>query len=300
MKILIRKYFLLMVILVFLNFSQLGCSHSKQTVLLWRPNSPALINVPREAWPLMTVYKPVRPCGTAVLVCPGGGYAGLAMDHEGRQVAQWLNTVSVTAFVLRYRHNGLGYPYPVPMMDAKRAIRIIRSQADKWYIDENKIGILGFSAGGHLASTIGTHYDLGDSAARDNVEKVSCKPDFMILIYPVITMNKSYTHQGSVRNLLGDHPDSRMLDLVSNENHVNSDTPPAFLVHGSRDRAVPVQNSIDFFLALKKAGVSAEMHLYEKADHGFGLGKNNSHVTSWPKLCERWLSLNNLIDQDEL
>lgn len=234
--------------------------------------------------------------GTAVIICPGGGYAFLAIIHEGSKVAEWLNTLGVTAFVLKYRlpdstimvNKTIG-----PLQDAQRAMRIVRQHAGQWGINPNRIGIMGFSAGGHVASTLSTHYNQKVYKTSDST---SARPDFSILIYPVISMRANITHMGSRINLLGEHPDSALVHLYSNELQVNQNTPPAFLVQSLDDNVVPVQNSIDYALALTKYKIPCELHLYERGGHGFGLA-NWTHDTesSWPQACVRWLRMHGLI-----
>ena len=244
-----------------------------------------------EDKPFITIQLPDKakaPAPTpAVIVCPGGGYGGLAWDYEGEEVAAWLNSHGIAGFVLRYRL-GETYGHPVPLMDAQRAIRTIRARAAEWNVDPGKIGILGFSAGGHLSSTAGTHFDAGDPNAADPIDKVSCRPDFMVLIYPVISMNNPNTHLGSRRNLLGKNPDQSLIDLLSNELQVTENTPPAFLVHSTEDTAVPPQNSIEFYLACKKAHVPVEMHIYEQGKHGYGMGKGDPALSTWPGMLVEW------------
>ena len=244
--------------------------------------------------PTLTFFLPPKEkaVGTAVLICPGGGYWALAADYEGDDVARWLNSFGVAGIVLRYRNagSGAGYHHPSPLNDAQRSLSIIRSRAKEFNIKSDKIGVLGFSAGGHLASSLGTHYLTAIKNSTDPVERVSCRPDFMILIYPVITMNFPYTHKGSRENLLGKNPDQDLVDLMSNEKQVNLQTPPAFLVHATEDSVVAAENSIMFYSALRKAGVPAEMHIYLKGQHGFGLGKNKGEVSTWPDLCKNWMN----------
>lgn len=240
--------------------------------------------------PTLTVCLPEKSkaTGAGVVICPGGGYWLLAFDHEGTQIAQWLNSFGVAAFILKYRHTP--YKHPVPLQDAQRALRMVRHRAKKWNVDPQRLGIMGFSAGGHLASTAGTHFDSGTAASDDPIERQSCRPDFMILVYPVISFTKDYTHRGSMHNLIGRSPDKKLIRDLSNELQVTGKTPPSFLVHATDDRAVPPQNSISFYLALKKANVPAEMHIYLKGGHGFGMLKGRcAAAENWPARCEIWL-----------
>jgi acetyl esterase/lipase len=242
----------------------------------------------------LTPFIPPKEIGSgaAIVVCPGGGYQHLA-DHEGAPVAEWLRSIGVAAFVLKYRI-APRYHHPAPMVDAARAIRTVRAHAGNWAIDPGKIGILGFSAGGHVASTAGTHFDHGNPESADPVERVSSRPDLMVLIYPVITMG-AHAHAGSRRNLIGPSPDAALVTLLSNEEQVDNHTPPTFLVHTVDDPGVPVENSMMFAAALRKAGVPYEMHLYQHGPHGFGLGASLQGVSSWPALCADWLRLNGFV-----
>ena len=245
-------------------------------------------------------YLPAKEklTGTAVVICPGGGYGNLAMDHEGHQIAQWLSSLGVAGFILKYRHrnSGAGYGHPAPLQDAQRAIRIVRSRAGQWSIEPNQIGILGFSAGGHLASSAGTHFNQRYYDAKDPIDQISCRPNFMILIYPVISFTEWCAHTGSRRNLLGKEPDQSLVESLSNEKQVTPETPPTFLVHANDDKGVPPENSIYFYLALRKANVSAEMHIYENGGHGFGLGKEKTAASSWPSRCADWMRGQGLLD----
>jgi acetyl esterase/lipase len=269
--------------------------------LLWPDGAPGAKGNQEGDKPTLTIYLPPKEknTGAAVVICPGGGYGHLAMDHEGRQITQWLNSLGVAGFILKYRHrnSGAGYGHPAPLQDAQRAIRTVRSRAREWNIDPNRIGILGFSAGGHLASTAGTHFDKGNADANDTVEKVSCRPDFMILAYPVISFTEWYVHTGSRQNLLGDNPDKNTLESLSNEKQVTHETPPTFLVHADDDNGVPSENSIYFYLALRKAKVPAEMHIYERGGHGFGLGKKDNAVSGWSVCCAGWMKERGLLDK---
>ena len=269
--------------------------------LLWPNGAPDAKGDTDNDKPTLTIYSvpDKEASGAAVVIFPGGGYGHLAVDHEGHQVAHWLNSLGVTAFILKYRHrnSGAGYGYPTPLQDAQRAVRMVRSRAKEWNVEPNRIGILGFSAGGHLASSEGTHFNKNYYELKDLVDDVSCRPDFMILIYPVITLDDSYTHAGSKLNLLGKDPNQDLVDSLSNENQVTSETPPTFLVHADDDKAVPPENSINFYLALRKAKVPAEMHIYENGGHGFGLGKEKSPASSWPIRCADWMQARGLLDK---
>lgn len=263
-------------------------------IVLWPGGAPGALGSEPADVPTLTPYLPPKEkmSGAAVIVCPGGGYSHLA-DHEGAPVAQWLNSLGVTAFVLKYRL-GPRYHHPAPLQDAARAIRIVRARAREWGLDPQRIGILGFSAGGHLASTAGTHFDPGNTDASDPIERLSSRPNLMILIYPVITM-KEKTHAGSRTNLLGAAPAPDLVTLLSNDEQVTKETPPAFLVHTMTDTAVPVENSLLFITALRKAGVPFEFHLYERGPHGFGLGQKDPILATWPDRCADWLRIHGFL-----
>ena len=232
-----------------------------------------------------------------MVVCPGGGYAHLAFSYEGIDIGQWLNEHGIAAFVLKYRHRGTGYGHPAPLDDAQRAIRTVRARAKEFGVDPQRIGILGFSAGGHLASTAGTHFDAGDSSSSDPVQRVSCRPDFMILCYPVISFTAPYSHGGSRKNLLGENPDPKQVEKFSNELQVTPQTPPAFLWHTDADKGVPSENSVAFYLALRKAGVPAELHVYEQGRHGLGLAQTTPGADSWPESCIKWMRGRGLLEK---
>ncbi|KAF2333919.1 alpha/beta hydrolase [Flavobacterium nitrogenifigens] len=243
--------------------------------------------------PTLSIFIPKesKPNQTAVVICPGGGYTHLAFDKEGTKVAEWFNSLGITAFVLKYRmptdltmkNKNVG-----PLQDAQEAIRYVRQNASKWNVDPSKIGILGFSAGGHLASTASTHYD---DKVYDSAYKVSARPDFSLLIYPVISMENDITHKGSQTNLLGENPSKELINNYSNEKRVTSKTPPTFLIHATDDTVVIPENSINYYLALKKNGVTAELHIYEKGGHGFGLGVADTSKY-WTRDCAEWLKSN--------
>jgi enterochelin esterase family protein len=257
---------------------------------LWPEGAPGAAGTEPVDRPSLTVYPaaPELANGTAVVVCPGGGYGNLATDHEGRQPAEWLNSLGITAVVLQYRL-GPRYHHPAPLEDAQRAIRYVRSNAERWHIKSKRIGIWGFSAGGHLASTAATHFDDGKPDAPDAIERASCRPDFLILCYPVISMEEPMTHGGSRQNLLGKNPDSKLVEELSNEKQVTPRTPPTFIFQTNEDKAVPAENCVQFYLALRKAGVPAEMHIYEKGTHGVGLAPRDAVLSSWPARLADWL-----------
>jgi acetyl esterase/lipase len=259
-------------------------------VQLWAAGAPGAVGNEDADKPSITLYlaPKEKANGTAVVVCPGGGYGFLADDHEGRQIGEWLNNIGVSAFILKYRI-APRYHHPAPMQDVQRAIRIVRSRAQEWGVAPDRIGVWGFSAGGHLASTAATHFDPGDPNAADPIDRVSCRPDFAILCYPVITLTEPYTHRGSRDNLLGPNPDPKLVELLSNERHVTDQTPPTFLFHTDADTGVPAENSLMFYQALRKAGVPAEMHIFQTGPHGVGLAQDDPALSVWPRLLENWL-----------
>ncbi len=234
--------------------------------------------------------------GTAVIICPGGGYTHLAINKEGYKIAKWFNSFGISAFVLKYRmpsdltmkDKTIG-----PLQDAQEAIRMVRHNATKWHLDPNKIGIMGFSAGGHLAATASTQYP---EKIYDSKDEVSARPDFSILIYPVISMQDGITHNGSKKYLLGENATSEMVEKFSNEKRVDDKTPKAFIVHATDDKVVPVENSINYYLALKQNKIPVEMHIYENGGHGFGLGVQGTNI-NWPKACEKWMATNGYFPQ---
>ena len=253
----------------------------------------ALWSVEKVKEPTLTIFAPEQPNGTAVVICPGGGYHHLAINKEGFKIAEWLNTRGITAFVLKYRmpNDSISTNKTIaPLQDAQRAMRYVRQNAKHWNLDENKIGVLGFSAGGHLASTLSTHYD--DTVYKAEYE-VSARPDFSILVYPVISMKDGITHQGSKTNLLGETPSNETVEFYSNETQITSETPKTILIHATDDKSVPVENSLQYYLALKENKVPAELHIYENGGHGFGLGRGFTS-DDWPKACETWLDKNDL------
>lgn len=271
-------------------------ARERPVIPLWPEGAPGALGDREEDRPSLTLFLPApsRANGAAVVICPGGGYGFLAIDHEGQQIGEWLNARGVAAFMLRYRI-APRYHHPAPLQDVQRALRTVRARAAEWRVDPQRIGVWGFSAGGHLASTAGTHFDAGGPQAEDPIDRVSCRPDFMVLSYPVITLSPPYTHLGSRDNLLGKDPDPRLVERFSNEKQVTSATPPTFLFHTTTDEAVPVENSVLFYLALRKAGVPAEMHIYEKGPHGVGLAAADPILSTWPKHLEDWMRARGLL-----
>lgn len=251
--------------------------------------------------PVLDIYhaKGANRTGAAVVICPGGGYRILAYNHEGRDVARWLNNNGITGIILRYRM--FPYRHPVPMMDVQRALQTARSKADDWALDPGRIGVLGFSAGGHLASTAAVHHKAADPDSDDPIKRVSSRPDFAVLIYPVVTM-RAWMHGGSRRNLLGQEPSDNLIALLSNEEQVDANTPPAFLVHSKDDRVVKIKNSEMFLAALKKHDVPGELMVFDTGGHGYGLGRasNNTDKThetdAWPKRCIEWFNEQGILD----
>lgn len=240
--------------------------------------------------PTLTWYPATnRNTGVAVVICPGGGYGFLTVGHEGHQIAGWLNSMGISGIIVEYRMSQGGYRHPVPLLDAQRAVRTVRARAAEFGISPSKIGIIGFSAGGHLASTVLTHFDAGNPASPDLVEKASCRPDFGILCYPVIAFDEPYTHYGSQHNLLGKDADKALVKALSNEKQVTPKTPPTFILQTDADTVVPAENAVAFYLALRKAKVPAELHIYQPGRHGLGLAQGVVGVEQWPAALQAWL-----------
>ncbi len=262
---------------------------------LWKGGAPNAGGDQDGDRPELIVTKVESAAPTAgVIILPGGGYGNLAMDHEGYQIARWFESMGVTSAICTYRMRGKGneskgYGHPVPMQDAQRAIQTMRANAKSWNVDPDRIGVLGFSAGGHLCSTVSTHFLDADSNSSDVIARVSSRPNFSILCYPVITMKDPFTHAGSRKNLLGSDPDPALVESLSNEQAVTAQTPPTFLFHTIEDKAVPVQNSLRYFDACIEKGVAAEMHIFPKGRHGVGLAVGMPGASQWPALCENWL-----------
>lgn len=282
---------------------------AQETIPLWpakaipnqKPNSVKeereytdILRIKNVQQPSIEVYLPSKKnaTGQAVVVCPGGGYGILAYDWEGTDIAKWLNANGIAAVVLKYRlpdPRTSVTPYKTPLLDAQRAIRTVRFNSGKWNLRPDKVGIMGFSAGGHLASTAGTRFDSGDASSKDSIEQQSCRPDFMILMYPVITMSQPFMHKGSATNLLGPNPSKELAEAYSPDLQVTGQTPPTFLVHASDDQAVPVENSIVFYQALVRNKVPAEMHIYPYGGHGFSLAIGKGYLQTWTDRCLDWL-----------
>lgn len=267
-----------------------------EPVPLWPDGAPGALGEDEADRPEIRVYRPDeslhnRAC---VVICPGGGYGALATDHEGHQIANWFNTIGVTGVVLKYRL-GPRYRHPAPLHDVQRAVRHVRAHSQELDIDADRVGVMGFSAGGHLASTISTHFDPGNPDSSDPVERETCRPDFAVLAYPVISFTADFAHRGSARNLLGDDPDPELLDSLSNETRVTSETPPTFLFHTGEDRGVPVQNSLAYYQALIEHDVPAELHVYQNGPHGVGLGIGDPVLYTWKERLADWLQTNGFL-----
>lgn len=265
------------------------------TELLWPAGAPGAVGKEAADKPSLTLYQPPdgKVNGAAVVVCPGGGYGHLATGHEGHEIGEWFKSLGVTAFILQYRI-APRYHHPAPIADAQRAVRLVRARAADWKINPQRIGIMGFSAGGHLASTAGTHFDGGKPEAADPIDRASCRPDFLVLCYPVISFTTEYTHVGSRTNLLGNNAEAKLIESYSNEKQVTPDTPTTFLFHTDEDSGVPPENSVLFYLALRKAKVPAELHIYQRGRHGVGLAKQDPILGTWPDRLADWMKAQGL------
>jgi acetyl esterase/lipase len=277
-------------------------AQTPEIIRLWADRAPGALGDRDEDTPTLAVYLPPRASDTrepiaAVIIAPGGSYRALAMDKEGQAPAEYLNSLGIAAFVLKYRL-GPRYHHPIQLGDAQRAIRVVRAWAGTWRIAPDRIGIFGFSAGGHLASTASTQFDAGRAEAADPIDRVSSRPDFAVLAYPVISLTESWTHQGSKTNLLGEAPDPALARRLSSETQVTSATPPAFIYHTNADTAVPVENSVAYFLALRKAGVAAELHVFKDGAHGTGLGQQDPALAEWPTLLANWLRASRFLTKE--
>jgi acetyl esterase/lipase len=283
----------------FVTFLLLGCfavakGQPTSSFPLWPEGAPDALGKEDKDIPTLTPVwpDPSKATGAAIVICPGGGYGGLA-PHEGNHYARFLAEHGIAGFVLKYRLAPGGYHHPSMLMDAARAVRTVRAKAAEWKIDPKRIGIMGSSAGGHLASTLLTHFDSGNPAAGDVIDRQSSRPDLGILCYAVITMGE-FTHKGSKANLLGKEPSQDLVRSLSNELQVTKETPPCFIWHTLEDTAVPVENSIHFAEALRKAGVPFDLHIYQKGPHGIGLGSSNYDPAKWHPWthdCIFWLKV---------
>jgi acetyl esterase/lipase len=261
-----------------------------EPIFLWPDGAPGALGNEDTDKPCVWLHRAPKEKagGGAVVVCPGGGYRGLAISYEGHEVADWFNDLGVSAVVLRYRL-GPRYHHPTQISDAQRALRLVRARANEWGIDPGRVGIMGFSAGGHLASTAATHFDDGKAGATDAIDRNGCRPDFAILAYAVITLEGESAHGGSRENLLGSNPPADLVASLSNQTQVTPRTPPTFLFHTGADTAVPPENSLMFYQALRRAKVPAEMHIYETGRHGVGLARNDPVLSTWPECLATWL-----------
>ncbi len=259
-------------------------------ILIWNDTLSEQKELEKKYLPTITPYlvkgKKNNPC---IIVFPGGGYITRA-DHEREPIALWLNKLGISSFVLDYRVSP--HKYPIPFLDAKRSIKFIRYNAEKFNIDPDRIGIIGFSAGGHLSSLVGVHFDYGDEKAEDPIEKISSRPNLLILCYPVISF-VNHPHQGCIKNLVGDNPSKEILEFLSSEKNVKKDTPPCFIWHTQDDDVVSVFHSISFALSLKERNIDFQLHIFDNGPHGLGLAENNPSVSKWTLLCEDWLRENN-------
>ncbi|HEY2156894.1 MAG TPA: alpha/beta hydrolase [Isosphaeraceae bacterium] len=280
-------------------------SAEPEEIPLWPAGAPGAVGTEARDIPTLTIFRPDpdKATGASVVICPGGGYGFLAVEHEGAEVGKWLNSLGVTGFMLKYRI-APRYRHPAPIQDANRAIRTVRARASEWGLDPHRIAILGFSAGGHLASTAGTHYDAGKPDDPDAIERGSSRPDRMILVYPVIAISTEFGHTGSRDNLLGKGADKALVQSLSNETQVTKDTPPTFLAQTNADAGVPAENALLFTLALRKNKVPVELHVFEKGVHGLGLGSGwAGHIPpepsfqAWPGLCATWLKNKGFLDK---
>jgi acetyl esterase/lipase len=267
-----------------------------ESIPLWPQGAPGAQGMEAADQPEIRIYSPPtdKLNGAAIVICPGGGYGILAYDHEGHQVARYLNAIGVTGVVIKYRH-APRYRHPVPLQDVQRALRYLRAHAAELKLDPNRIGVMGFSAGGHLASTAATHFHAGRPESDDPIERQSSRPDFAVLCYAVISMAEPFGHSGSKRNLLGESPSEELVNSVSNEKQVTADTPPTFLFHTGDDAGVPVENALAFYAALRRAKVPAELHVYQVGPHGVGLAPADPAVHGWKDRLADWLRTNGFL-----
>jgi len=278
---------------LFLAAGLMAHAQTNQVLKLWPDGAPGALSDSTNDIPTLTVYLPdaAKAARAAIVICPGGGYGHLA-NHEGDHYARWLNELGIAGFVLKYRLGSHGYRHPVMMQDVTRAIRLVRLRSADWKLDSQSVGVMGSSAGGHLASTLLTHFDSGKADAADPVERQSSRPNLVVLCYPVVTMTDPFTHAGSRRNLLGTNPPNALVMELSAELQVTSNSPPCFVWHTFEDKAVPVENSLQLATALRRVGVPVDLHIYERGAHGLGLGSRDFDPTKrhpWVGNCEFWL-----------
>jgi acetyl esterase/lipase len=276
----------------FLGSLTLAQAQQTNSFPLWPEGAPGALGKEDKDIPTLTPFlpEPGKATGAAIVICPGGGYGGLA-PHEGRDYARFMNEYGIAGFVLKYRLGPAGYRHPAMLQDAARAVRTVRARAGDWGVDPKRVGIMGSSAGGHLASTLLTHFDAGKPDATEPIERQSSRPDLGILCYAVISFGE-FGHKGSMHNLLGNNPSPELVRLLSNELQVTKDTPPCFIWHTFEDNAVPVENSLQFAEAMRKAGVPFDLHIYQKGQHGIGLGSstwNPEKRHPWTRDCIYWL-----------
>jgi acetyl esterase/lipase len=297
-RISLRAMRTLLAVLAVSGWAGAVCAQTNQPIVLWPDGAPGALGKEDKDIPTLTPYfpEPGKATGAAMVICPGGGYGGLA-PYEGADYARFLNEQGIAGFVLKYRLGSHGYRHPAMLQDAARAVRTVRARAAEWSLDEKRIGIMGSSAGGHLAATLLTHFDSGRPTDPDPIERQSSRPDLGILCYAVITMGE-FTHHGSRNNLLGPNPAPELIKDLSNELQVTKDTPPTFLWHTWEDNVVPVENSLQFAEALRKAGVPFDLHIYQKGGHGLGLGTHHwdpEHRHPWTRDCVYWLKVQGFV-----
>lgn len=287
-------------VLASLCASALAQSPLPTPIPLWPNGAPGAKGTEPVDIPEIQIYQPAAGTGNGacMVVFPGGGYVNLSMEHEGQHPAQYLTTLGMTAAVVKYRL-GRRYSHPAPLQDAQRAVRYLRSRADELKIDPSRVGVMGFSAGGHLASTISTHFDAGNPESADPVEKLSCKPNFCVLCYPVVTMKDPFVHRGSRQALLGIETDPALVESLSNETQVTDQTPPTFVFHTNADTGVPAENSINYYLALRAKRVPAEMHFYQNGGHGVGMAPGDPTLNSWTTRLADWLRVNEFLSPSQ-
>ena len=301
-KLLFTQWLLILSFIVPIGLSNPGPAFTQsqttaqKVIMLWPNGAPGAVGNEDADRPSLEVYSPpaTKATGTAVIICPGGGYVQLDMIHEGKETAEWLNSLGLAAFVLKYRL-GPRYHHPAILQDGQRALRYVRANASQFGISPDRIGIMGFSSGGHLASATATHFDSGNPVAPDPIDRVNSRPDFLVLGYSVISLKTKYGHMGSRYMLLGENPDPKLVETLSNETQVTSQTPPTFLFQMADDKVVRPENSVLFYLALLNAGVPAELHVYEKGHHGCALARTDPVLSSWTSRLTDWLKVRGLL-----